>query len=275
MADLPERDAPITQEDRDLVCRLESALNQLNRRYDGQFFLFFRGPVYQSSQGTFAGWERKRGALLELARMLRARHSGIEVYSGDQSRLQAVRYLVTLDSDTNPGVGGVRTLVGAMAHPMNRPELDRTKGVVTKGYAIIQPQIRTALSAACATPFARLFAGGAGTDPYRGTGSELCHDLFDEASFCGKGILDIDCFLAVSYTHLYPEYCPTRSAMKMRATGTVCWNFPSTPGLRFGTAGQFPPSCSQVTTPTWPNGAANSPSSGPGTGGRICTPSWI
>ena len=196
LADLPERDAPITQEDRDLVCRLESALNQLNRRYDGQFFLFFRGPVYQSSQGTFAGWERKRGALLELARMLRARHSGIEVYSGDQSRLQAVRYLVTLDSDTNPGVGGVRPLVGAMAHPMNQPELDRTRGVVTKGYAIIQPQIRTALSAACATPFARLFAGGAGTDPYRGTGSELCHDLFDEASFCGKGILDIDCFLA-------------------------------------------------------------------------------
>ena len=196
LADFPERSTPVNQQDRELIHRMESALDQLNRRYDGRFFLFVRSQVYQQRQGTFAGWERKRGALLELARMLRSRRSELQVHSGDRTRLNGVRYLVTLDSDTDPGVGGIRPLVGAMCHPLNRPELDGSRGVVSRGYAVIQPQIRTALSAARATPFARLFSGGAGTDPYRGTGSELCHDLFDASSFCGKGILDIDCFLA-------------------------------------------------------------------------------
>lgn len=196
LADLPERREPISQGDRNLIRRMESAFHELNQRYDGRFFLLFRPPVYQSRQGTFVGWERKRGALLELARMLRSRRSTIEVYSGDRTRLNGVKYLVTLDSDTDPGVGGIRPLVGAMRHPLNRPVLDPAASVVTQGYAILQPQIRSRLSAARVTPFARLFSGGAGTDPYRSCGSELCHDLFDESSFCGKGILDIDCLLA-------------------------------------------------------------------------------
>ena len=82
-----------------------------------------------------------------------------------------------------------------MRHPLNRPVLDERRRVVRAGYGIIQPQIRTELAAASATPFARFFSGGAGSDPYRGSHSELCHELFDESSFCGKGILDIDCFL--------------------------------------------------------------------------------
>ena len=204
LADLPERGEPISQRDRDLIRRMESAFDGLNRRYDGRFFLLFRTPVYQSKQSAFVGWERKRGALLELARMLRSRRSAIEVYSGDRTRLNGVKYLVTLDSDTDPGVGGIRPLVGAMGHPLNRPVLDPETGVVLQGYAILQPQIRCQLSAARVTPFARLFSGGAGTDPYRSCGSELCHDLFDESSFCGKGILDIDCFL-VCLDGRFPE----------------------------------------------------------------------
>lgn len=196
LADLPERSTPASRADRGLVRRLESALQELNRRYEGRFFLFYRNPVYQSCQGTFAGWERKRGALLELARLLRGRRTGLTVCAGDPVRLQGVQYLATLDGDTDPGVGGIRPLVGAMVHPLNKPKLDPTRGVVRRGYAVLQPQVRTALSAAARNPFTQLFAGGAGTDPYRGTGSELCHDLFNRSSFCGKGILDIDCFLA-------------------------------------------------------------------------------
>lgn len=195
LVDLPERNTPLAQTDRESLSRLKAVLDKLNRKYGGRFFLFFRAPVYQNRQGTFSGWERKRGALLELAQMLRARRSGIEVYSGDRTRLNRVRYLVVLDSDTDPGVGGIRPLVGAMRHPLNRPVLDERRRVVRAGYGIIQPQIRTELAAASATPFARFFSGGAGSDPYRGSHSELCHELFDESSFCGKGILDIDCFL--------------------------------------------------------------------------------
>ena len=106
LADLPERSTPASRADRGLVRRLESAVQELNRRYEGRFFLFYRNPVYQSCQGTFAGWERKRGALLELARLLRGRRSGLTVCAGDPVRLQGVSYLVTLDGDTDPGVGG-------------------------------------------------------------------------------------------------------------------------------------------------------------------------
>lgn len=195
LADYPERDAPMSQADRDGLRHLIAALDRLNRRYGGCFFLFFRPPVYQPAQGAFAGWERKRGALLELARLLRGRRSGIEVYSGDRTRLNGVKYLAVLDSDTDPGVGGLRPLVGAMRHPLNRPRMDEQRRVVTGGYGILQPRMLTRLAGARANPFTRLFSGGTGGDPYRGEQGELCHDLFDAAPFCGKGVLDIDCLL--------------------------------------------------------------------------------
>ncbi|MBR1781586.1 MAG: hypothetical protein IJ751_09320 [Oscillospiraceae bacterium] len=195
LADLPEGEKPMGQAERQSLAALSARFDALNRRYDGRFFLFFRAPQFQPERGRYVPWERKRGAILELARYLRRRESGIPVYSGDRTRLRDVRFLLTLDSDTRTGVETVRPLVGAMLHPLNRPVVEGKTRRVVRGYGLLQPQIRVDLTSAGQTWFARLFAGCAGSEPYRGGAAEWRHDLYDSATFSGKGILDIDAYL--------------------------------------------------------------------------------
>lgn len=120
------------------------------------------------------GWERKRGALVELVRLLKDRPSGLEVLSGDRGALRDTRYVITLDSDTSLNVGAARELVGAMLHPLNQPEVDRERRVVTEGYALLQPRVAVELAAANPAPvFPWVFAGLGGVDPYGSAASDV------------------------------------------------------------------------------------------------------
>lgn len=195
LVDFPERERPVNQSDRDTLGALEEAVKKLNRDGADRFFLFYRMPVYQSQNHHYNGWERKRGALMELAAFLRDEESGIEVCGGDHTRLAAVKYLTVLDSDTRTGVGTIRPLVGAMLHPCNRPVIDENRGCVVSGYGIIQPQLRTSLHSAQKNRFNRLFAGNIGQEMYQGSGSELGYDISGKATFSGKGIIDVDAYL--------------------------------------------------------------------------------
>ncbi len=107
-----------------------------------------------------------------------------------------MRYLITLDSDTNLNVGAAREMIGAMMHPLNRPKIDRSRRVVVSGYGLLQPRISVDLEVAGRTQFSRIFAGQGGIDPYGSTTSDVYHDLFDEGSFTGKGIFDIGAYFA-------------------------------------------------------------------------------
>ena len=196
LVDFPERDRPVNQSDRDALGALEEAVKKLNRRCGSRFFLFYRMPVYQPRDHRYIGWERKRGALMELAGFLRDEESGIEVCGGNPGKLSSVNYLVVLDSDTRTGVATIRPLVGAMLHPCNRPVVDEEKGCVLSGYGIIQPQIRTSLRSAQKNRFNRLIAGNIGQELYQGAGCELGYDLSGRASFSGKGIINVDAYLA-------------------------------------------------------------------------------
>lgn len=194
LADLPDRKTPPTQGDRAALAQLQARLEALNRSGHGRFCLFFREPEYQPHEQRYLGKERKRGAILELTRYLRGHRSSLQLLAGEAEALSGTQFLLVLDADTILTVGAVTELVGAMLHPLNRPVVDRARRVVTSGYGILQPRVETELSAASATVFAKLFGGLGGLDPYGGATSDCYHDLFDQASFLGKGLIDIEAF---------------------------------------------------------------------------------
>ena len=108
--------------------------------------------------------------------------------------LSEVRYVITLDTDTQLPRDSARQMVGAMAHPLNRPVFDSERRRVVAGYGIMQPRVGVSLPSAHRSWFVRLFAGDAGVDPYTRVVSDLYQDLFGEGSFVGKGIYDVDAF---------------------------------------------------------------------------------
>ena len=194
LADLPDSGKPMGAEQRQWVANAKAAINTLNERYNGGFFLFFRSPTYLVSDGRYMGWERKRGALLELARFLRSVPSGLQLLAGDRDALRGTKFILTLDSDTTLNSNAAKRMIGTMLHPMNRPRIDPKRKVVTQGYGILQPRTAVHLSDSGKTRFARILAGQGGTDPYGCLSSAVYHDLFNRGSFTGKGLLDVEAF---------------------------------------------------------------------------------
>ena len=178
-----------------------AGIEALNRRHasDGndRFYLFHRDRQWNPRQGVFMGWERKRGKLEELNRRLRsATGSGFSVEVGDLSILPSVRYVLTLDADTQLPRDAARTLVGILVHPLNRAVVDLDLRRVTAGYGILQPRVSINLASAAGSLFARVYAGHTGVDPYTTAVSDTYQDLFAEGSFTGKGLYDVDAFQA-------------------------------------------------------------------------------
>ena len=144
----------------------------LNARWGSRFYLFTRKRV-PTPDGKWSAWERKRGALLELARLVLDRPGALQCAAGDAAGLSGTVYLLTLDADTRLTPGAARALVGAMLHPLNRAVVDAQRGVVTRGYGLLHPRMATELQSANATDWARVFAGPGGADPYGGACGEL------------------------------------------------------------------------------------------------------
>ena len=143
------------------------------------------------------GWERKRGKLEEWNRLLRgATDTSFTVQVGDVAILPSVRYCLTLDSDTRLPRDAAKKLIGIIAHPLNRPRFDARLGRVTEGYGILQPRVSVTMASAAGSLFARLYAGHTGVDPYTTAVSDTYQDLFGEGIFTGKGLYDVDAFMA-------------------------------------------------------------------------------
>jgi cyclic beta-1,2-glucan synthetase len=181
---------------------LEAALDgieELNKRYSKQqplrFHFFHRHRRWNPSEGKWMGWERKRGKLHEFNRLLRgARDTSFMVQTADEALLRQVRFVITLDSDTQLPRDVARTLVGAAIHPLNRPRLDPAVNRVTAGYGILQPRVSISLQSASSSTFARIFSGNTGIDPYTTAVSDVYQDLFGEGNYTGKGLYDVDAF---------------------------------------------------------------------------------
>jgi cyclic beta-1,2-glucan synthetase len=194
--DAPEETMP---GDAALIAHARSAVEALNQSYREDrpciFYLFHRPRVWNPFEQVWMGHERKRGKLEQFNARLRGEaQTAFSDVVGDASVLASIRYVITLDTDTQLPRDAASALVGNLAHPLNRPVYDAGMGRVVEGYAILQPRATISLTSAGQSRFARLFAGEAGLDPYTREVSDVYQDVFGEGSFIGKGIYDVDAF---------------------------------------------------------------------------------
>jgi cyclic beta-1,2-glucan synthetase len=189
--DAPERSDPA---DERLLRYAREGIQRLDEKYGlHRFYLLHREREWAPSENCWMGWERKRGKLEDLNRFLNGEppRNDIQIVNyGDPERLMSVRFVITLDKDTQLPSGTARRLVETMAHPLNAPVVDQEKGIVTRGYTIIQPRVSTSLPSATATTFSRCFTDPVGSDPYTTAVSDVYQDLAGEGSYHGKGIYD-------------------------------------------------------------------------------------
>ena len=187
-------------DDESLLSEAADGIGRLNERYGTttngiRFFLLHRRRVWNDGEKKWIGWERKRGKLHELNRLLRgAGDTTFVAVDGNAPFLPAgIRYVITLDADTRMPIGAARRLVGKIAHPLNRPRFDPNTGLVGQGHAILQPRVTPSLPIGGeGSLFQRVFSGPNGLDPYAFAVSDVYQDLFEEGSYVGKGIYEVD-----------------------------------------------------------------------------------
>ena len=161
--------------------------------------LLHRRRSWSDTQRKWMGWERKRGKLHELNRLLRGATDTtfIDVGASGSVVPQDVRYVITLDADTRLPRETARRLIGKLSHPLNRPRLDDATRRVVEGYAVLQPRVTPSLPMNHeGSLFQRIVSSTPGLDPYAAAVSDVYQDLFGEGSYAGKGIYDVDAFEA-------------------------------------------------------------------------------
>lgn len=204
LTDFLDADQALLAEDLALLDHAATQVDRLNSRYapehGSRFFLLHRPRLWNAAEGCWMGAERKRGKLEALNRLLSAPDMPAQAARdflqtrGELAGLRQIRYVITLDSDTQLPRDAARALVGAMSHPLNVPRLDPTGQVVQAGYGILQPGLGTGMGRGQDSRFARMFGIEPGIDPYTRVVSDVYQDLFGEGSFIGKGIYAVATF---------------------------------------------------------------------------------
>jgi len=201
LGDFIDADAREQPGDAPILDAARAGILELNRRFGAghadRFFLFHRERRWNARERVWMGWERKRGKIEEFNRLLRgATDTSYIAQVGELHVLPSVRYCLTLDTDTRLPRDAAKALIGIIAHPLNVPRFDARVGRVTDGYGILQPRVSVTMASAAGSLFARTYAGHTGVDPYTTAVSDVYQDLFDEGIFTGKGLYDVDAFVA-------------------------------------------------------------------------------
>ncbi len=194
LTDLPDS-AETPNHDDPLVDLCQELIRGLNEKYAdnrfGSFALFHRHRVYNPREGVWMGWERKRGKLLDFNRLIKGAYDSFPVKVGDLSLLRRVRFVLTLDTDTELPRGTAHRLVGAIAHPLNQAIIDPRGNIVTAGYGILQPRVDISVQSAARSRLASIYSGQTGFDIYTRATSDVYQDLNGEGIFTGKGIYEV------------------------------------------------------------------------------------
>ena len=204
LTDLADADAEVMPLDAALLQLAQRGIARLNDKYrddsvpEGRrtpFLLLHRPRLWNAREHTWMGRERKRGKLSDLNLFLRGgARERFALVEGETGGLHSIKYVITLDTDTQLPRDAARGFVATMRHPLNRPRLDPTGRRVSAGYGILQPRVAVSLPSENASRYEQLCGGEPGIDPYTRTVSDLYQDVFYEGSFIGKGIYDVDVF---------------------------------------------------------------------------------
>ncbi len=182
-----------------LLAQAKAGIQALNEKYgksaDGPFYLFHRTRSWNPSEGYWMGWERKRGKLVELNRLLRGSgETSFSVQMGNLEVLPDIKYVITLDADTTLPPESARRLIATLAHVLNRAEFDPGGRGIVAGYTVLQPRLQVWPTSTHRSLFTRIFAGDYNLDLYTGAVSNVYQDLFGEGIYAGKGIYDVAAF---------------------------------------------------------------------------------
>ena len=202
LTDLPDSvSKPHENDSHPLVELAIQLIDALNERYasdrDGCFLLLHRHRTFNRRQGVWMGWERKRGKLLDLNKLLSGEYDAFPIKAGKLDALHQVRYILTLDSDSQLPRGAAAKLIGAIAHPLNQAVIDPKSRIVTAGYGILQPRVGIAVQSVSRSRLASIYSGQTGFDIYARAVSDAYQDLFGEGIFTGKGIYEVETLHAV------------------------------------------------------------------------------
>ena len=207
LTDLADAAVPSSEDD-PLVDFSANLIKELNEKYSGQkmgsFLLLHRHRVYNPREKVWMGWERKRGKLMDLNRLLTGKYDSFPVKAGDLSVLQDVRFVITLDADTEMPRGSAQRLTGTLAHPLNQAIIDPEKNIVVAGYGILQPRVRVSVQSASRSRLANIYSGQTGMDIYTHAVSDVYQDLYGEGIFAGKGIYEVAVVQRV-LEHRFPQ----------------------------------------------------------------------
>ncbi len=196
LADLADSDESVEERDEQILENANYLIRKLREKYGDVFYFFVRQRVWSNSEERYIAPERKRGAVCSLASFLCGEDDDFSAFSIKPSleKCKSIKYIVTLDADTNLGFDCIKELVGYALHPQNKPVFDEAKKCVTKGYGIFQPEVSTAIDSASKNYFTKIMCGHGGIDNYAFGGSNKNMSLYGQSFFCGKGLIEKNVF---------------------------------------------------------------------------------
>ncbi|MDD2435526.1 MAG: glucoamylase family protein, partial [Bacilli bacterium] len=210
LADAFENSEEYHKQDDEIIKGGLAEVERLNKIYGENIFNFvYRRRNYNEGEGSWLGYERKRGGLLHFNDLLLGNLT--EEQKEDYFRVHTfgdfnhkIKYVITLDVDTRLVLNSALKLVGTMAHPLNKPVINPETKIVVSGYGLLQPRISLEVESTNKSLFSQVYAGVGGFDSYTNIFPNFYQDVFHEGSFYGKGIYDLEVFQEV-LKHRFPN----------------------------------------------------------------------
>lgn len=199
LTDFVDADHEHLPEDDLLLETAKQRIAALNKKYErsdtDSFILLHRDRKWNHRERKWMGYERKRGKLGDLNALIQGESDHkFSFVSIEPNKLCGIKYVITLDSDTQLPRDAAWMMIATMAHPLNQPVYDEKKQRVTEGYTILQPRVSNSLPMNGSSLYMKIHGNEPGTDPYTRATSDVYQDLFKQGSFIGKGIYDVALF---------------------------------------------------------------------------------
>ncbi len=195
LGDASETESETMPYDKEIEKTGVEEVDKLNKKYGKEIFFFlYRKRIYNEKQEKWLGYERKRGMIVEFNNLLLKHKQGTFAVNtiGKEVLEKKIKYVITLDADTELIIDSAKKLIGIMEHPLNKPVIK--DGIVVEGYGIIQPKVGISINSSTRSLFSKIYAGCGGIDIYSTAESNIYQDIFGEAIFTGKGIYNVEVF---------------------------------------------------------------------------------